>query len=58
VEAAKGLDGGAADEGQVKLVHQVRHQVSFLSDRARSCLITRSLYPQDSPTSQSRNIND
>lgn len=27
VEAAKGLDGGAADEGQVKLVHQVRHQV-------------------------------
>lgn len=28
VEGAKGLDGGAAEEGQVKLVHQVRHQVS------------------------------
>lgn len=27
VEGAKGLDGGAAEEGQVKLVHQVRHQV-------------------------------
>jgi ATP-dependent RNA helicase DOB1 len=27
VEAAKGLDGGAGEEGQVKLVHQVRHQV-------------------------------
>ena len=27
VEAAKGLDGAAAEEGQVKLVHQVRHQV-------------------------------
>jgi ATP-dependent RNA helicase DOB1 len=27
VEAAKGLDGGDGDEGQVKLVHQVRHQV-------------------------------
>jgi ATP-dependent RNA helicase DOB1 len=30
VEAAKGLDGGAGDEGQVKLVHQVRHQVCTL----------------------------
>jgi hypothetical protein len=29
VEAAKGLDGGDGDEGQVKLVHQVRHQVSL-----------------------------
>ena len=27
VEAAKGLDGGSGEEGQVKLVHQVRHQV-------------------------------
>ena len=31
VEAAKGLDGGDADEGQVKLVHQVRHQVRILA---------------------------
>lgn len=30
VEAAKGLDGGAGDEGQVKLVHQVRHQVRLI----------------------------
>ena len=30
VEAAKGLDGGDGDEGQVKLVHQVRHQVRLL----------------------------
>lgn len=29
VEAAKGLDGGSAEEGQVKLVHQVRHQVRY-----------------------------
>lgn len=27
VEAAKGLDGQAVEEGKVKLVHQVRHQV-------------------------------
>lgn len=30
VDAAKGLDGGAGDEGQVKLVHQVRHQVGHI----------------------------
>lgn len=28
VEASKGLDGAAAEEGKMKLVHQVRHQVS------------------------------
>ncbi|WVR04355.1 hypothetical protein IAU60_001356 [Kwoniella sp. DSM 27419] len=28
VEASKGLDGAAAEEGKVKLVHQVRHQVA------------------------------
>nr|XP_031861831.1 uncharacterized protein CI109_002660 [Kwoniella shandongensis]KAA5528903.1 hypothetical protein CI109_002660 [Kwoniella shandongensis] len=28
VEAAKGLDGVAAEEGKMKLVHQVRHQVA------------------------------
>jgi ATP-dependent RNA helicase DOB1 len=33
VEAAKGLDGGDGDEGQVKLVHQVRHQVRLLLQR-------------------------
>jgi len=27
VEASKGLDGAAGDEGKMKLVHQVRHQV-------------------------------
>jgi ATP-dependent RNA helicase DOB1 len=31
VEAAKGLDGEAGDEGQVKLVHQVRHQVRLIN---------------------------
>ena len=29
VEVSKGLDGGATDEGKMKLVHQVRHQVSL-----------------------------
>ncbi|KAK4684130.1 ATP-dependent RNA helicase DOB1, partial [Tremellales sp. Uapishka_1] len=28
IEASKGLDGAAADEGKMKLVHQVRHQVA------------------------------
>ncbi|WWC59118.1 uncharacterized protein I303_101666 [Kwoniella dejecticola CBS 10117] len=28
VEASKGLDGAAADEGKMKLVHSVRHQVA------------------------------
>ena len=31
IEASKGLDGDATgDEGKMKLVHQVRHQVSVL----------------------------
>lgn len=34
VDAAKGLDG-AGDEGQVKLVHQVRHQVRFFPTDSR-----------------------
>lgn len=28
IEASKGLDGAAGEEGKMKLVHQVRHQVS------------------------------
>ncbi|WWC67600.1 uncharacterized protein I206_101510 [Kwoniella pini CBS 10737] len=28
IEASKGLDGAASDEGKMKLVHQVRHQVA------------------------------
>ncbi len=31
VEASKGLDGAAAEEGKMKLVHQVRHQASHSS---------------------------
>jgi hypothetical protein len=55
VEAAKGLDG-AGDEGQVKLVHQVRHQVCgslFVLSQAH----VRWLFHQDSHMSQYLNIN-
>jgi hypothetical protein len=57
VEAAKGLDGGDGDEGQVKLVHQVRHQVRSLLWPLRYDLTTRWLYPLDSLMSQYHNIN-
>jgi ATP-dependent RNA helicase DOB1 len=36
VEAAKGLDG-AAEEGKMKLVHQVRHQVRWIHNRPGPC---------------------
>ncbi|EIW68625.1 hypothetical protein TREMEDRAFT_63092 [Tremella mesenterica DSM 1558] len=32
IEASKGLDGVAVDEGKMKLVHQVRHQVAVPPD--------------------------
>jgi len=57
VEAAKGLDGGDGDEGQVKLVHQVRHQVRLLLKLLVHDLIIRWLYPLDSPMSQYHNTN-
>ena len=33
VEVSKGLDGAAADEGKMRLVHQVRHQVGLVLRR-------------------------
>jgi hypothetical protein len=57
VEAAKGLDGGDGDEGQVKLVHQVRHQVRLSFRLLVNDLITRWLYPLDSLMYQYHNIN-
>ena len=56
VDAAKGLDGGAGDEGQVKLVHQVRHQVGHLLSNM-AWAHDRWLSLLDSHMSQYPNIN-
>lgn len=41
IDSAKGLDGASADEGQVKLVHQVRHQVCWSSTTPRCVVSSR-----------------
>lgn len=52
VDATKTL-GGGGDEGKMKLVHQVRHQVGGDT----SMLMPRSRFPPTSPTSPSPNIS-
>lgn len=58
VEASKGLDGAAAEEGKMKLVHQVRHQVSSPSLNLGWQLMARSLCLQTTRMSLLLSTND